>query len=140
MRTLNFYFLQLNYSYVMLQFIPIKRTHSSLSPSFGLTWISITMTIKLSGMRKMFMTVARAERSRSRGCSLSIDNTGNTNSTTCVNTALFIITVTISIRGRSQLSTIMKAYREYARGRGSGTTVRFFPENQHLFVITDNVF
>ena len=36
------------------------------------------------------------------------------------------------IRGRSQLSTFMKAYREYARGRGSGTNVHFFPENQHF--------
>ena len=41
------------------------------------------------------------------------------------------------VRGRSQLSTFMKAYREYARGKGSGTTVRFYPENQHLFLITD---
>ena len=31
--------------------------------------------------------------------------------------------VPLSIRGRSQLSTFMKAYREYARGRGSGTIV-----------------
>ena len=31
----------------------------------------------------------------------------------------------------------MKAYREYARGRGFGTTVRFSSENQHLFLITD---
>ena len=40
-----------------------------------------------------------------------------------------------SLRGRSQLSTFVKAHREYARGevpRGSGTTVRFFPENQHF--------
>ena len=36
------------------------------------------------------------------------------------------------IRGRSQLSTFMKAYTAYARG--SGTTVRFSPENQHLFL------
>ena len=43
------------------------------------------------------------------------------------------------VRGRSQLSTFMKAYTAYARGRGSGTTVRFPPENQHLFLITDNV-
>ena len=43
------------------------------------------------------------------------------------------------IRGRSQLSTFMKAYTAYARGRGSWTTVRFFPENQHLILITDNV-
>ena len=42
------------------------------------------------------------------------------------------------IRDRSQLlSTFIKAYREYARGRGSGTTVRFYPENQHLFLIAD---
>ena len=44
-----------------------------------------------------------------------------------------------ALRGRSQLSTFMKAYTAYARGRGSGTTVRFSPENQHLFLITDNV-
>ena len=44
-----------------------------------------------------------------------------------------------SLRGRSQLSTFMKAYTVYARGRGSGTTVRFSPENKHLFLITDNV-
>ena len=44
-----------------------------------------------------------------------------------------------TIRGRSQLSTFMKAYIAYVRGRGSGTTVRFPPENQHLFVITDSV-
>ena len=31
-----------------------------------------------------------------------------------------------TLRGRSQLSTFMKAYTAYARGRGSGTTVRFF--------------
>ena len=31
------------------------------------------------------------------------------------------------VRGRSQVSTFMKAYREYARGRGSGNTVRFPP-------------
>ena len=42
-------------------------------------------------------------------------------------------------RGRSQLSTFMKAYTANARGRGSGTTVRFLPENQHIFLITDNV-
>ena len=29
----------------------------------------------------------------------------------------------------------MKAFREYARGRGSGTTVRFFPEN-HFFLLS----
>ena len=43
------------------------------------------------------------------------------------------------VRGRSQLSTFMKAYTAYARGEGSGTTVRFPPENQHLFLITDNI-
>ena len=43
------------------------------------------------------------------------------------------------IRGRSQLSTFMKAYTSYARGRAFGTTVRFSPENQHLILITDNV-
>ena len=42
-----------------------------------------------------------------------------------------------TFRGRSPLSTFMKAYREYARGRGYGTTVRFSHENQHLFLITD---
>ena len=31
------------------------------------------------------------------------------------------------VRGRSQLSTFMKAYTAYARGRGSGTTVRLSP-------------
>ena len=41
------------------------------------------------------------------------------------------------LRGRSQFSTFMKAYTAYARGRGSGTTVRFSPENQHLILITD---
>ena len=45
----------------------------------------------------------------------------------------------VSVRGRSQLSTFMKAYTAYARGRGSGTTVRFPSENQHLFLITENV-
>ena len=45
----------------------------------------------------------------------------------------------VKVRGRSQLSTFMKAYTAYARGRGSGTTVCFSPENQHLFLITDNV-
>ena len=44
-----------------------------------------------------------------------------------------------SVRGRSQLSTFMKAYTAYARGEGSGTTVRFSPENQHLILIADNV-
>ena len=48
-----------------------------------------------------------------------------------------IIEHTGFIRGRSQLSTFMKAYREYARGRVSGTTVPFSPENQHVFLITD---
>ena len=49
--------------------------------------------------------------------------------------------ICFGLRGRSQLSTFMRAYREYARWRGSGTTIRcFFRENQHLFLITDNVF
>ena len=43
-----------------------------------------------------------------------------------------IISASRQVRGRSQLSTFMKAYREYARGRGSGTTVCFFPKNQHF--------
>ena len=42
------------------------------------------------------------------------------------------------VRGRSQLSTFMKAQRTLG-GRGSGTSVRFPPENQNLFLITDNV-
>ena len=49
-----------------------------------------------------------------------------------------VVNVTV-VRGRSQLSTFMKAYTVYARGREVGTTVRFSPENQHLFLITDNV-
>ena len=44
---------------------------------------------------------------------------------------------TISVRGRSQLSTFMKAYTAYARG--VGPPYAFFPENQHLILITDNV-
>ena len=43
--------------------------------------------------------------------------------------ALFFLGITKHVRGRSQLSTFMKAYREYARGEG---TVCFFPENQHF--------
>ena len=42
-------------------------------------------------------------------------------------------------KGSFTIMTFMKAYTAYARGRGSGTTVRFPPENQHLFLITDNV-
>ena len=38
-----------------------------------------------------------------------------------------------TVRGRSQLSTFMKAYTAYARRRGPGTTIRFPPENQHFF-------
>ena len=43
-----------------------------------------------------------------------------------------MVSVSLVCKGRSQLSTFMIAYREYARGRGSGTNVRFFPENQHF--------
>ena len=39
---------------------------------------------------------------------------------------LILLVVSNVVGGRSQLSTLMKAYREFARGRGSGTTVRFF--------------
>ena len=42
-------------------------------------------------------------------------------------------------RGRSQLSTFMKAYTAYARGEGVWDHRTLFPENQHLIVITDNV-
>ena len=52
---------------------------------------------------------------------------------TCLKCRIILIIV---IRGRSQLSTFMKAYREYARVRGSGTTVRFFPENQHFILLS----
>ena len=41
--------------------------------------------------------------------------------------------------GRSQLSTFMKAYTAYARGEGVWDHHTLSPENQHLFVITDNV-
>ena len=43
------------------------------------------------------------------------------------------------LKGRSQLSTFMKAYTAYARGRGLGPPYAFPPENQHLILITDNV-
>ena len=46
------------------------------------------------------------------------------------------------LRGRSQLSTFMKAYTAYARGEGGGglgPPYAFPPENQHLILITDNV-
>ena len=43
------------------------------------------------------------------------------------------------LRGRSQLSTFMKAYTAYARGEGVWDHRTLFPENQHLFLITDNV-
>ena len=43
------------------------------------------------------------------------------------------------IRGRSQLSTFMKAYTAYARGEGVWDHRTLFPENQHLILITDNV-
>ena len=48
----------------------------------------------------------------------------------------------IRVRGRSQLSTFMKAYTAYARGEGGGglgLPYAFFPENQLLILITDNV-
>ena len=45
----------------------------------------------------------------------------------------------ISLRSRSQLSTFMKAYREYARGEGVWDHCMLFPQNQHLFLITDNL-
>ena len=32
----------------------------------------------------------------------------------------------------------MEAYTAYARGRGLGLPYAFFPENQHLILITDN--
>ena len=48
------------------------------------------------------------------------------------------------LMGRSQLSTFMKAYREstleLVEGRCLGPPYVFFPENQHLFLITDSVF
>ena len=50
-----------------------------------------------------------------------------------------MVRVRVTVRDRSQLSTFMKAYTAFARGSGSGTTVRFPPENQHLLLITDNV-
>ena len=43
------------------------------------------------------------------------------------------------IRGRSRLSTFMKAYTAYARGEGVWDHRTLFPENQHLILITDNV-
>ena len=51
-----------------------------------------------------------------------------------------LVVIAHQFRGRSKLSTFMKAYRGYARGRGEGleTTVRFFLQNQHLMLITDN--
>ncbi len=36
--------------------------------------------------------------------------------------------ITSHLRGRSQLSTFIKAYREYALGEGPGTPVRFSPK------------
>ena len=46
------------------------------------------------------------------------------------------------IRGRSQLSTFMKAYTAYDMqgGGGLGPQYAFPPENQHLFFITDNLY
>ena len=44
-----------------------------------------------------------------------------------------------TVRGRSQLSTFMKAYTAYARGEGVWDHRTLSPENQHLFLITDNV-
>ena len=43
------------------------------------------------------------------------------------------------LRGRSQFSTFMKAYTAYARGGGLGPPYAFFPKNQNLILITDNV-
>ena len=43
------------------------------------------------------------------------------------------------LRGRSQLSTFMKAYTAYARGEGVWDHHTLSPKNQHLFLITDNV-
>ena len=37
------------------------------------------------------------------------------------------------IRGRSQLSTFLKVYREYAGGGGLGLHHAFPPENQQIF-------
>ena len=50
----------------------------------------------------------------------------------------FIYIITPLLRGRSQLSTFMKAYTALG-GRGLGPPYAFFPENQHLILITDNV-
>ena len=48
--------------------------------------------------------------------------------------------ICLLLRGRSQLSTFMKAYAAYARGEGvRDHRTLFFPENQHLILITDNV-
>ena len=63
----------------------------------------------------------------------------HTHSVDCAVHLLLSHSRALLVRGRSQLSTFMKAYTAYARGEGSGTTVRFSPENQHLFLITDNV-
>ena len=49
------------------------------------------------------------------------------------------IPFSLVVRGRSQLSTFMKAYTAYARGEGVWDHRTLFPENQHLFLITDNV-
>ena len=43
------------------------------------------------------------------------------------------------VRGRSQLSTFMKAYREYARGEGVRDLYAFFLKINILFFITENV-
>ena len=45
----------------------------------------------------------------------------------------------VKVRGRSQLSTFMKAYAAYARGEGVWDHRTLFPENQHFILITDNV-
>ena len=47
--------------------------------------------------------------------------------------AFLLVAVFTDVRGRSQLSTFMKAYREYARGEGVWDhCTLFFPENQLL--------
>ena len=51
---------------------------------------------------------------------------------------LRLLDIIYFLRGRSQLSTFMKAYTAYARGEGVWDHRTLSPENQHLFVITDN--
>ena len=45
----------------------------------------------------------------------------------------------VMFRGRSQLSTFVKAYTSYARGEGVWDHRTLSPENQHLILITDNI-